>query len=232
MNIKKTILTAGLGFMSFTWVPTTAFAAPQKAASTKTTLPVEVRALTPKSATTFFCERLNIGFKASKMLVHVWGDMRPRTGDDFSGNSYDSYYDSPICVDVFAPHLSSKQKWGWKLVSSASFMESAEPSVVVSHWLQPNKKQGCVLEIIASHGAPGASTAHTILTWPQGFEETYETPLPFTLFTGGISGGNISLNWKNLDAKGFTTITSIDSFGGKVNSSTPYHWDGVNFVSR
>lgn len=232
MNMNKTILSAGLSLASFAWVSTTSFAAPQKAALAKTTLPAEVRALTPKSATTFFYQRLNIGPNASKMLIHIWGDMRPRTSDEFYGNPYDAYYDSPICVDVFAPRLDAKQKWGWKLVSSASFIGSAEPRAIVSHWLQPDKKQGYVLEIISPHGAPGVSTVHTIFAWPRGIEQGYEAPVPFTLSTGGSGGGNISLNWKNLDTKGFTTITAVNSFGGKEISSTSYHWDGDRFVSR
>ena len=193
-------------------------------------LPAQVRALLPKGAVSFWGERMNIGYGGSKMFVHVWGIPRRMSAADRAESSYGDHYDSPVCVDVFAPQLNARKKWGWKLMSSASFTESKAPTEVTSHWLQPDKKQGVILDIITAYGIPGASTSHQLLVWPN-FQGGTSATAPLQLWTGGSGGGGFAIDWRGSDSKGFTNFGYIDYFGDKTNSSTPYTWNGRMFVA-
>ena len=198
-----------------------AFAAPKPA------LPSSVRAFLPGGATSFLCERLMIGPDATKMLVHVWGAMRFKFPD--SNNPYNHFFASPICVDIFAPRLDEKKRWGWHLVSSASYIDATSPVAIIPHWLDPSKKQGAVLEIISGNGAPGVSTYHTLLVWPKSFEETYHAPVPQTFGSGGSGGGSIRQTF-GVDQKGQLIITEVNAFGGRAPLMTRYRWNGERFV--
>jgi len=203
--------------------------APVFAATAKASLPFDVRAMLPRGATSFLCERLPVGPKGMKMLVHVWGAVRAKVPG--SNDGYSAFSPSPFCVDVFEPLLKSNKTWGWHLVSSASYTDSTEPGAIIPHWLQPAKKQGPVLEIISGNGAPGVSTYHTLFVWDEGFREGYEAPVPQEFSSGGSGGGLISQKFDGVDQHGLMTVVSTNSFGNRILDVTTHGWNGERFVT-
>ena len=199
------------------------------AASEKSSLPADVRALLPRGATSFLCERLLLGPKGTKMLVHVWGAVRPNRPD--SNDGYSEFSPSPFCLDIFEPVQTSNTRWGWHLLCSASYMDSTGPCAMIAHWLHPAKKQGPVLEIISGNGAPGVSTLHTLFVWNEGFQEGCVSPLPQEFDSGGTGGGLISQDFGKVDKRGTMTIVTTNSYNGRVVDVTTRGWNGDRFAT-
>jgi len=206
-------------------VPIAVFAAPTK--SEKTLLPRDVKAYLPQGGTSFYGERLPIGSNATKMFVHIWAATRPNTPD--SMNSYNRFSDSPFCVDIFAPQLDGQKRWGWHLVSSAVYMDANKPLAVKTYWLEPTKKQGPVLQIVSSNGAPGVSTIHTLLAWDRGFQTGLSSPTPQLFSSGGQGGGMLTVNFDKVDERGKMKIVVENSYADKIQSTESYQWNGRHF---
>ncbi len=192
-----------------------------------TLLPNDVKAYLPQGATSFYAERLPIGPNATKMFVHIWAAIRPNTLD--SMNAYNRFSDSPFCVDIFVPVLDEKQRWGWHLASSAVYMDANSPLAVKTYWLNPSKKQGPVLQIVSSNGAPGVSTMHRLLVWDKGFQTGDSAPEPQLFSSGGSGGGIIAVKLDGVDERGLMKITVENSFADKIQSIETYHWNGKRF---
>ena len=173
--MKKFLLAGFLAAMPLALCAPRAVAAPR---SESPVLPAQVRALTPKGAVSFWGERMSIGYRGSKVFVHIWSVVRPKTPRDLAYNPKMPFYDSPICIDAFIPYLNIRKEWGWMLASSTSYMGSQAPTSVTSHWLRPDEKQGAILDIATASGTPGVSTSHQILGWPVDFHPGFSSPPP------------------------------------------------------
>lgn len=79
-------------------------------------------------------------------------------------------------------------------------------------------------------GVPGVSTEHTLFVWKDGFQEGYDAPAPQRFDSGGTGGGDISVSLDQVDKQGATMVTSVDSYGGKINHTTRYHWNDDRFI--
>lgn len=222
MKIKHALLLPLLGALLM------GVCCPPTFAASKAAMPAAVRATMPRGAKSFLMQRLPLGYKGTPRLVHIWAVTRPRTPES---NQYSSYTDSPFCVDIFEPRLDSKKRWGWHFLTSASYIDQDEPVAIVTHWLRPATKQGPVLEIISGNGAPGVSIVHRVLAWENGFGGGYSPPTPQTFESGGSGGGLIEQSFDGVDERGYMTITSRNSFGGKTISTTVSRWNGEQFVA-
>lgn len=222
MKIKLAVLLPVLGVLFLGICQNPVLAVPNAV------MPAEVRAYMPRGAQSFLRERVPLGYKGTTRFIHIWGITRPRTPES---NQYSSYDDSPFCMDIFEPRLNSKKRWEWHFLCSASYVDQDEPAALVTHWLRPATKQGPVLEIISSSGAPGVSTTHRILTWQDGFGEGYSPSPPQSFGSGGSGGGLIEQSFSGVDERGYMTITSRNSFAGKTISTAISRWNGELFVA-
>ena len=133
-------------------------------------------------------------------------------------------------MDVFAPVLDKRKHWGWHLLSSGAYVDASPPEDIATYWLHPAKKQGPILEIFSGNGAPGVSTEHTLFVWNHELEENYDASDPQRFDSGGTGGGNMSITLDQVDTQGATMVTSVDSYDGKINHTTRYHWNGDRFI--
>jgi hypothetical protein len=190
-------------------------------------VPAEVSATLPAATKTFLLQRASLGPDGADVLVHIWGATRPNRADSL--NRYNRFASSPFCIDIFTWKLGAGNHLRWHLTSSAAYIATDLPSLLRTHWLHPAIKQGPVLEVVSSNGAPGVSTVHTLLVWDKGFQEGYPSPSPQLFFSGGLGGGTIMQKFDEVDALGTMAVKSIDSYVGQVKSVTTFRWDGRSF---
>jgi hypothetical protein len=196
-------------------------------AQTEVALPPEARAALPKGTTSFLVQRLPIGPRGAPVIMHIWAATRPNPA--FSNNSYNQFAPSPFCVDILQPPQNQRKGRTWSLVTSAAYISTDKPRSVRTHWLNPAKKTGPIMEIISSNNAPGVSIAHTLLVWENGFCEGYDSPTSQVLWSGGLGGGLISQDFSPPDARGNITITTTETVYGKLRSQQKLVWDGERF---